>query len=202
MIMKKHAKRFYGFMILLLFILAGCASKPSITEFWMDETFEVQPYGKILIIGAAEKITFRNLFEAELVKQLQSMGIDAVPSYEILPYNNMLTRELVISAVEKSGIDSVLITSLVDRKKKTVYYSLNGSNPYGYYTGLYTAMGGVGRVDSYEIPILYLKTNLYDARSEKMIWSITSESEYKYNIKSINSAITLIINKLREDGLI
>lgn len=200
--MKIHTKLFASALMLFLITLAGCSKKPIVTDFWIDEAYDGQQYGTILVIGAAEKITFRNLFEGELVRQLKRQGINAIPSYEILPYNNMLTRETVISAIEKSAIDSVLITSLVDRGKKTVYYSLDGGNPYVYYSGIYKTISGPGNTASYDIDILYLKTNLYDARSEKLIWSMTSESEYRYNINSLNSAISLVINKLRQDGLI
>jgi len=200
--MKTYAKLFCSLLILFLLTLAGCSSKATITDFWLDESYDGRQFGKILVIGAAEKITFRNLFEGELVNQLRSQGIDAFPSYEVLPYNNMLTRETVLSLVEKSDIDSVLITSLVERSKKTVYYSLDSGNPYVYYTGIYNTIRSPGRSASYDIEILFLKTNLYDVKSEKLIWSMTSESEYKYNIKSINSAIELVINKLQKDGLI
>ena len=200
--MKLYAKLFNSALILFLITLSGCSKKPTITELWMDDTLEGMQYGKILVIGAAEKITFRNLFEGELVSQLKSKGIDAIPSYEILPYNNMLTRETVLSAVEESEIDSVLITSLVERSKRTVHYSVDGGNPYVYYNGLYKTINSPSKTASYEIEILFLKTNLYDVSTEKLVWSMTSESEYRYNIKSLNSAISLIIAKLKEDGLI
>ena len=201
--MKIYAKLFCSLLMLFLLGLAGCASKPAVTDFWIDETLDGRKFERILVIGAAEKITFRNLFEGELVNQLKSRGIDAVPSYEVLPYNNMLTREAVLSAVEKYEIDSVLITSLVERSKKTVFYSTNaGGNPYVYYNNIYSSMRSPGNTASYDIEILFLKTNLYDVQSEKLVWSMTSESEYKYNIKSINSAIELVINKLQKDSII
>lgn len=200
--MKTYVKTISSLLILLAIVLAGCAKKPVVTDLWIDETYDGRQYGKVLVIGLAEKITFRNLFEGELVNQLKSKGIDAVPSYEILPYNYMLTREMVLTAVEKSDIDSVLITSLVERNKKTIYYSLQGTNPYSYYNGLYDAIRRPSQTASYDVDILFLKTNLYDVQSEKLIWSLISESEFKYKIESLNSAISLIIDKLREDGLI
>lgn len=168
----------------------------------MDEAHDGKQYGKILVIGVAEKMTFRNLFEGELVRQLKSRGVEAIHSYIILPDNKMLTRELILSAIEESDIDSVLITSMADRSNRTVYYSIEGSNPYSFYSGLYNTTYGAGKTSSYDIDILFLKMNLYDVKSEKLIWSMTTESEYRYNMKSLNPAITLFINKLRGDGLI
>lgn len=200
--MKTYAKLLGSILVLFAVALNGCAKKPTVTEISLDENYDGRQYGRILVIGAAEKITFRNLFEGELVNQLRKKGVDAVPSYEILPYNYMLTREAVISAVEKYDIDSVLITSLVERDKKTIYYSLQGTNPYTYYNGLYDAIRRPGKTASYDVDILYLKTNLYDVQTEKLVWSMISESEFKYAIESFNLAINLIINQLRKDGLI
>jgi len=200
--MKTYTKLFCSALLLFLITLAGCSKKPTVADRWMDEAYDGRQYGKILVIGAAEKITFRNLFEGEFVNQFKSQGIDAIPSYEILPYNNMLTRETVLSAVEKSDIDSVLITSLVERSQKKIYYSKNTGNPYAYYNTLYPGIQRPDKTASFEVEILLLKSNLYDVRSEKLIWSMTSESEFMYKFKSMSSAITLVINKLREDGLI
>jgi hypothetical protein len=63
-------------------------------------------------------MTFRNLFEGQIVRQLKERGVEAVPSYIILPENKELTREIVLSATEKSNIDSVLINSLAGKSKK------------------------------------------------------------------------------------
>jgi len=88
--MKAYAKLFSSILTLSLIILAGCAKNPTVTDLWMDEAYDGKQYGKILVIGAAEKL----------------------------------------------------------------------------------------------------------------IWSMTSESEYRYNMKSLDSAVTLVINKLRGAGLL
>ena len=88
--MKACVKLFYSILIFFLLTLAGCTKNPAVTDLWMDEAYDGKQYGKILVIGAAEKL----------------------------------------------------------------------------------------------------------------IWSMTSESEYRYNMKSLDSAVTLVINKLRGDGLL
>ena len=90
----------------------------------------------------------------------------------------MLTREIILAAIEKSDIDGVLITTLADNKKK-VHYTIEGANPYVYYINIHDAMYGPGRISLYDIKILFLKTNFYDLDMEKLIWSMTSESEYR-----------------------
>ena len=205
--MNTNTKVLYCALILLLMILAGCSTKPVVNDIWLDEIYYGRQYESVLVVGAAEKITFRNLFEGNLVSQLRRIGVEAFPSYEILPYTNMLTREAVLAAVEKYAIDSVLITSLVGRDKKTIYYSEGNadySNPYSYNRFVNDAIYGSGRggTGSYDIDVLFLKTNLYDVTSEKLVWSLVSETEFKYKTNSLDAAIKLVIDKLREDGLI
>ena len=201
--MKVYAKIFYSILILFLITLAGCTKNPTVTDIAMDEAYTGERYGKILVIGAAEKITFRNLFEGELVRQLKKRGVDAIASTLYLPDKEMLTREIILSAIKKSNIDSVLITSLADRSVKEVYYSIAAQDPYIYHSSIRgTFRTGSGPTSSYGIDILFLKSNLYDVRSEKLIWSMTSESEFKDTAKSLSSAVTLLIKKLRDDGLI
>jgi len=200
--MKPYTKFIFSALLLFLITLAGCAKKPTIDDFWIDEAYDGQQYGNVLVIAAAEKITFRNIFEEEFVNQLRSQGINAIPSYHILPYNNMLTRELVLSAIEQSDIDSVLITSLVSRNKMKVSYAIKGHNPYDFYRNTYLVIRKPSKTATYEVDILFLKTNLYDVRTEKLIWSVTSESKIMYKIKSLKSIISLVITKLRKDGLI
>ena len=203
--MNTNTKVFYCALILSLIILAGCSKKPAVNDIWLDETYYERQYESVLVIGLAEKITFRNLFEGNLVSQLRKIGIEAFPSYEILPYTNMLTREAVLTAVQKYAIDSVLITSLVGRDIKTIYYSEGNadySNPYSYSRFVNDNINRSGQTGSYDVDVLFLKTNLYDVTSEKLVWSMVSETEFKYKTNSLNAAIKLVIDKLREDGLI
>lgn len=197
--MKQITRSFCSVVLILLLTLAGCGGRQIVTESRTDETFDGIPFERILVIGVADKITFRNLFEGELANQLRDRGIEAVPSYEILPYTNQLTRDTVLSAVADFGIDAVLITSLADSSKKPTYEALDASDLYVYYANLYKAVEASGKTAS---GILNLKGNLYDVTSGQMIWSLTSENEYKYKIRSLAGAASLVVNKLHDDGLI
>jgi hypothetical protein len=187
-----------------LFLIVGC-SAPKVTDSWMDDAYINSKVKKVLIIGAAKKITFRNLFEGMVVEQLSQKGIDAVPSYTLIQPNKMLSKRVILKTVEKHNIDTVMITVLADRKEKTKSYSTQTGNYYNYYSTVYGVYGKPPRAksaSSYEVPVLVLKTNLYDVMTEKLIWSITSESEFQYNIDSMESAIELIMESLDKDGLI
>jgi hypothetical protein len=200
--MKVHTKLFCSILILFVVTLAGCTKKSAATDLFIDEAYDGKQYGNVLVIGLAEKMTFRNLFEGQIVRQLKERGVEAVPSYIILPENKELTREIVLSAIEKSNIDNVLITSLAGKSTKTVLYSTSDVNPYTYFNSSYSLIQNSGTKPSYNVEVLFLKTNLYDVSSEKLVWSMAYESEVTYNTKSLSSVVTFVINQLRDDGLI
>jgi hypothetical protein len=200
--MNTITKLFYALVILLLFGLLSCTA-PVISDSWMDESYLNSKFNNMLVIGAAEKITFRNLFEGQFVNNLLNKGVEATPSYTVMRPNEPLSRSTVLPLVDKLGIEAVIVTNLIDTKVKKVYYQVDSGNFYTYYNGVRgVSVSRSGNTSSYEVPILVLKTNLYDVRTEKLIWSITSESEYEYSMDSINSAIKLIISSLIQDGMI
>jgi hypothetical protein len=116
--------------------------------------------------------------------------------------NQSLSKATVLPLVEKLGIDTVIVTSLIDRKEKTVFYQVNSGNLYNYYNGMQSIYVKSGKTASYKVPILVLRTNLYDVNTEKLVWSITSESEFSYKMDSIDSAIEFLIKSLAKESLI
>jgi hypothetical protein len=202
--MNNYLRPYLGIIFLVLISLNGCSSALKTTEVWMDETYTGSQITKVLVVGVAEKITFRTLFEGHFAEQLAEKGIEAIPSYTVMQPHETLSKATVLPLVEKLGIDTVIVTSLIDRKKKTVYYQVDSGNLYTYYRGVrgISVANRYGSTASYDVPILVLKTNLYDVGTEKLFWSVTSESEYRYNMKSLDSAIDFVINTLAEDDLI
>ena len=180
---------------MLLIALAGCVKSPTVYEHWMDETYKGKQYEKILIIGVADKVTGRSLFEGEVARQLQSRGVEAVRSYTILPDNEMLTKEIILNVVREFNIDGVLFTFVADRRNKTVYYQ--NADLYTYYNNVMN----VGATASYDIEVLSLITNFYDVKSEGRIWTMDYDFERR-GVKTFNLAIKFVIDTLQKDGLI
>lgn len=191
--MKFRTKLYCILLILFLAMSASCTMKTNITDSWMDETFQGGPFKKVLVLGVSEKISYRNIYEGEFVRQLQEKGIDAVASYTLLPDNKKLSRENILAVIANYNIDAVIVTTLIDTKNKDIFYTVNSGNLYTYYSGMYSV---ATTTDFYSIPILYLETKLFDVSTEKKVWSITTETEFKYNIDSIFPAISSAIKDL------
>lgn len=189
-------------LISFLFLLAGCGAIKSAPNTWVDDAYLGRQFESVLVIGVAQKLTYQNFLEGELVRRIKKTGISAFPSSAVLIYTNKFKRETVFDAVEKLSVDSFLIISLVpgDREEKTVYDSLKDTNPYTYFSGL-TAPSPEIRI-ARGTSEFFLKAVLYDAASEKLAWSLTSQKPFSHSAKSLDAAARLIVNTLRKQGLI
>ena len=202
--MKHFSQKAFYTLVILLLLSTGCGKKAPVNATWIDEAYYDRLYENIFVVGAAERLFVRNMFEGELVNRLNRMGIIAIPSNAVITYTNDLTREAVSSAVTKHGIDSFLIISLTGKgRDEIIYDSLESTNPYSYYSGLNNPNKPPSALDTQEgAGSLFLKATLYDAATEKLVWSLTSEKTFDPKPKNLSNAAKLVIKKLREDGLI
>jgi hypothetical protein len=184
--------------IICLVFLNACASTTQFNSVWKDETYQGGPLKKVLIVGAAKEPEIRTYFEEIFAQQLKTRGVYAVPSYIVLPESELLKKETVISIVNELKMDSVLVTKLVDINDVGTYET----NPtyvrggyYGDYTRSYQTVSSGRNV--------VLITRIFDAKSEKLIWSVLSETLLEWSPESvIDSFISAIMQHLEEEKFI
>ncbi len=154
---------------------------------------------QILVIGIAENDTKRRSFEDGFASALEERGVDAVPSYQILPNTEQLSKESIQQAIRGRGFQGVLATQLVriDEHEKYVppttyvtpgYY---GRGLYGYYGRGYQVVHQPGY--TVHTTIVRLETHLYDATTAELVWAAHSNT---LNPKSIDDGIGSVTKKL------
>lgn len=193
----------------LIFILSSCANT-KITSSWMDQSKAGTSFNDILVIGIAEMEHNRRLFEEEFTSQLTAAGIESEVSYKILPEGTQINRDTVAAAIEGKNIDAVIVTHVVGVDKETVYHQPTTTYrpSYGYYSDLYSYYPHVntyvhqpGYYQTYDVA--RLETNLYEVKSESLVWSAQSRSFAPESAKEvIDDLIKLVIQDLKEKGLI
>jgi hypothetical protein len=162
-------------------------------------------------MGVSKQPVRKRFFEDEFVRQLNARGISATSSYRVFPSQDMLEKEDVLSKVREQGIDTFLITRMVDKKTVetyvpgTYYHTYSPPGPHrrwhGYYAGSYAAIYEPGYTVRDEVVIL--ETNLYDAKSEGLIWSALSETVKEGpEERLIKDFIKLIVKNLAEKNLV
>jgi hypothetical protein len=189
--MKRKKSLFCSAGLIALLVMTSCATTTKLTSLWRDENYD-KPLNKIMIIGVAEKPVNRRIFEREFTHQLKERGVDTVPSFQVFPWDQMLEKDIIVSKIKEMEIDTVLITSLSDKRvvNTEVRY-------YQRYASSYKEV--------YKDKLVSLETNLFDAGTEKLIWSATSDTFLKdgaYVNKEIRKFINVMIKQLSEDGLL
>jgi hypothetical protein len=159
---------------------------------WRDEGYSSH-IKKVFIIGVSPKPVIRRIFEREFVNQLKSHGVDAVASHQVIPSDEMLDKETIVSKIKDLDIDTVLITRLAEKKTTTTYFN----DWYGYYSGSHRIV--------YKEELVSLETNLYEVRTEKLIWSALSETVLFQELsiyKKIQSLVEVMVKHLSEEKFI
>ncbi len=201
--MKKSTKLFCFILSICSPLFTSCATT-TITDTWKDKAYQENAQN-IVVIMVARTEHLRNMFEGRFVAELKARGNNAIQSHKIVTFEQLPDKELVKSKIKSTEADTVLISRLVDSKTIEAYqpghihgvpigHSLWGT----YYKIVYFDYGYTGDTD-----VAYIETNLYDVKTEKLIWSARSKTERTEGEQQlINKFIDIIVNKLSSDKII
>ena len=182
--------------------MGACASTKPIME-WRDEGFSGQ-LNHILVIAATEQTTQRHSIEDDYVEALTAVPVTAVPSYSLMKSDLPLTRETVEAAIEGQGFDGVLVTRLLGVEEVEEYQPPVTYDHYRSYHRYYQRSLDYSSPGYYrKYKILKLETNLYDTATQKLIWSMQSETiDPSAPQDVVEAQIVLTIDRLTQSGLI
>lgn len=192
-------------VILLFSFLLSCASS-RITSTWRDENYGGGPIEKVLVMGISDETHNRRIFEDVFVKEFQAAGVQALTSYSIFPEDREIDAAEIKAAARERNIDKVLMTHLVEVEKKEVYHPPVSSPAYtytygSYYHTVYNYTHQPGYTTQHEY--VKLESGLYDADTEKLIWSAATETVDPDNLANAVTGLSRVIFKnLRESGLL
>lgn len=164
----------------VLVLLAACATPDIVTGSWKDGDYH-RKIGKVLVIGLSKSQARRRAFEDTLVARFHQAGVAAVQSYRLVPLHRPLdkkaVKEEVRLAIRGKDFDTVLVSHLIGVHKRATYTPPTSRIEMGFYRNVITAYSIV-YAPGYlaHDTVVSLETNLYDTRSEKLVWSMTSES--------------------------
>ena len=177
----------------------SCATKTELSGIWKSESSATQPMNQMLVIGIAESDIKRRGFEDAFASALGEQGVDAVPSYRLLPDPERLSKESIQQAIRGRGLQGVVATRLVQIDERQTYVppktyvspNYYGRGLYGYYGRSYEVVHQPGY--TVNTTIVRLETHLYDASSAELVWAAHSDT---FNPKSIDDGIKSVTEKL------
>jgi hypothetical protein len=184
--------------------LTACAST-QLKATWKDPAFTGPPMKKLLVIGAVKSELNRRVFEDAFTAALNSAGSSGVASYPILPESGAIPNERVQQGVQRTGADAVLVTRLMRVRQDVnvmpshVYPGFYGAGFRGWYGGAYA----VAPADVSVYDVLTIESTLWNVRTDKPVWSGTSEVTAPSNIADASKELAdVLIAKMKADGVL
>ena len=187
----------YGVVWALL--LSGCAATSTISV-WQDDTFSGPPFEHLLVVAVSSQPGDRKIFESEFAKAIVDAGKNATASSRVMPGEEKLSAESVKAAIAGTGIDAVLVTSVVgvDERESYVAPPTYSRTYYGYYATSYDFAYQSGYYHQYSV--YHLETNVYDVQSEELVWTMRSEAVAPKSVAQVVASLSKqIIAQLKKD---
>ena len=217
-------KLFYSLILAALIIAAGSNCSPTkestvaVIGAWVNKD-EIQ--GKkatsVFIVVLTQSMATRSLMEKDLAAAAAAHGIKAIPSLSVLTPVTGVPDSVVIAAflrqVKASGANTVLIVSLLDSRSETKYipsssYSYDPYSHYGYYGNYATYYASTYNTISspgYYVTdnTYYIESNLYDAASQKILFSIQTKAVNPTDIDKASKKFTeTLIEEIKSNGML
>jgi hypothetical protein len=210
--MRRECLKFISLAWLVgLVLLYGCATT-NLTTTWHDPAYSgSKRVQDVLIIAVTREETVRRIYEDRFAAELAKDNIRAVQSYTLKNSKLEPDRKAVEEAVREAGARSVLITRHISTDTRQhyrpperismyadPYYSrMNRYYPLAYREVHYTP--GY----NYSVTTVNLEANLYDAETEKLIWSAQSKSvDPQMTKKYIDGLVQTFAKDLKEKSLL
>ena len=206
----KYNNRLFSVILITAFvgILHSCATT-SMKNVWVDSNYEGK-LNKILVIGVIKNPGVKRFFEDDFVTQLKARGTESIAGYRVLQSDGEIDKQDLAEKIKELGADGVLITRLVDRKTVETYvpgtsYYTPPSHYYGGWHNHYHRSYNYVYEPGYTIKdeVIVVETNLYEASSEKLVWSAISETFREGSDNTlISSFIKVMIDNLYRENVL
>ena len=193
-----------GIVGCLFAALTACATT-QLTASWKDPAFSGPPLKKLLVIGAFKSDVNRRVFEDSFANALTAAATGGAVSYPALPESGAISNERVQQAVASTGSDAVMVTRLMRvRRDVNVTPSYMHSGFYGGgFRGWYGGAYAMSPADVTVYDVLTIESTLWNMRTDKPIWSGTSEVTAPSDIAKASQELAgVLIAKMKADGVI
>ncbi len=205
--MNSTLKLLGSLFIIFLFFLAACAST-KLTGVYKDRNYAGGYLKSVMIVGVSDNLKNRRLFEDSFAEQFKKTGIEAFSGVVVVQEGKKLNKETIKGAAEDLGAETVMVTHLVGIEEKEIYvppsYDVMPSH-HDHLGTYYYSVHQYANTPAYYIDHKYvrLESNLYETKTEKLIWSASSET---LDPKSVNELIETLCKKvmksLKDNNLI
>ena len=202
--------------MLAISVVLSCSPGIKVTNSWKNPAPDTagKTYKAIFIVALTDNQFARNMVEENLAEAAEARGYTTTrsgmvftPSFtqKLIP-----TKEQILQKVKESHSDAIFTVALINKEDLARYVQgeVNTAPSYGWYGsfgGYYGTIAGPIYTPGYYTTdkVYYLMSNLFDARSEKLLWSARTETYNPTSIEKFSKQFTeTMIKQLERDGLI
>jgi len=193
-------------MLIVAQVVAACATTIPIVSEWRNPAYSSASFRRIVVGSLGGDTSIRRNFEDEFVAQLRAAGIDALPSYRVIPDDEKIDETKLKQAAQKSGADAALFARLIQVEEKRQYgpsYFPNTSfGIFGSHVGAsWYGLGGAPSVYRYNEYVS--ETTLFDMGKNEVVWTGTIKTTEPENVRTaIKSYVDTVMKTLQEKNLI
>jgi len=203
-------------MLIVAILAALTAVHGKSTKFvftWMNPSSTGAHFANILVLGINGKVENRAEFEDQLSAAIARPGIQAIPSYSLLPRPNSTPIDMnqLKDVIRGQNIDAVVASRLIKVNEKVTVIPGQPITPFPYYYN--TFYGYYGAI----YPVVYspdylqvdktaqIETNFYSTAKPdgELIWTGTSDTiNPRSPLKAIDAIAKLIVQELQKQNII
>jgi hypothetical protein len=193
-------------VLIALQIANGCAATTPIVSEWRNPAYSSASFRRIVVGGLGGETSIRRNFEDEFVAQLRAAGVDALPSYRVIPDEEKIDETKLKQAAQKAGADAALFARLIQVEEKRQYgpgyFPHTSLGVFGSHVGAsWYGLGGAPTVYRYNEYVS--ETTLYDVGKNEVVWTATIKTTEPENMRTaIKSYVDAVMKTLQEKNFV
>jgi hypothetical protein len=190
---------------LALMVLGSCAPTSMVSS-KKNPAYTGPELKRLMVIGSTADARVRRAFEDEFVAKLKAAGVDAQPSYPVIPDINSIDNAQLRKAIGSAGVSGVLAARLVKVKRdpnalQDFAFEDRSAHFYEYYgpgsDGLFDPASG----DMSNLITIHF--DLYSVAGSQLVWGGDAATYPSTDVKEVTDGLAYaVIRTLKEQKLI
>jgi len=172
--------------------LASACTTTRLETAWTDPRAPRVNLDKVAVVAMTGTETTRRIAEDALAAKLQ--GVEAVPSYNILPSSALADEVALRQQMKARGFDGVVLLRVLSIQEEPRYRPAPLGGFYSYYDYTYPAMARYEYSGS--TTVVRMETTVYSLRDGgQLVWSGVTQSAEPRSLKSTVNGIADVVSK-------
>jgi len=203
--MQNLIKLFSGFIFVM--VTYSCSSSTQMSDIYVDDSFTGTGLKKILVLGLTTDEWKKKVYENEFRSKLMSYDVEVLTAWQELPKGEQLNKETFEKYFKDKNVDAVLVAIEGGESTDKTLYTAGSGNVYvgvGFY-GFYASTASYYFNSDYlaEEKVVHMRTNLYETKDAKLIWSAKSQSFEPKNTGDVVKTVSKnVVGELYRQGFI